>query len=314
MAHTYAHLYRLPVTGLRFFTVYGPWGRPDMALFKFTRNILAGEPIDVFNNGHHARDFTYIDDVVEGVLRTADRIPAAEPRLERRRPDPATSSAPYRDLQHRQPQARRADALHRRAREGAGARGEEELPAAAAGRRAARLSPTSTTSSPTWALRRPRRSRRASPASLIGIAATMVRECCYTRAEVCMKTILVTGALGQIGSELVPALRERYGADNVIATDLKVLPPERRRRDRALRPSRLHRAASAARGGAPLRRRHDLPPRRAALRLRRGGAAARVDRQHERPLQCAGGGARLRLPGVLPQLHRRLRSRRRSAI
>ena len=115
MAHTYAHLYRLPVTGLRFFTVYGPWGRPDMALFKFTRNILAGEPIDVFNNGHHARDFTYIDDVVEGVLRTADRIPQPNPEWNGAHPDPATSSAPYRDLQHRQPQAGRADALHRRA-------------------------------------------------------------------------------------------------------------------------------------------------------------------------------------------------------
>jgi UDP-glucuronate 4-epimerase len=96
MAHTYAHLFRLPVTGLRFFTVYGPWGRPDMALFKFTRNILAGEPIDVFNNGHHARDFTYIDDVVEGVLRTANRIPAPNPNWSGARPDPATSSAPYR--------------------------------------------------------------------------------------------------------------------------------------------------------------------------------------------------------------------------
>ena len=96
MAHTYAHLFRLPVTGLRFFTAYGPWGRPDMALFKFTRNILAGEPIDVFNNGHHARDFTYIDDAVEGVLRTADRIPAANPKWSGARPDPATSSAPYR--------------------------------------------------------------------------------------------------------------------------------------------------------------------------------------------------------------------------
>ncbi len=96
MAHTYAHLYRLPVTGLRFFTVYGPWGRPDMALFKFTRNILAGEPIDVFNNGHHARDFTYIDDVVEGVLRTADRIPQPNPSWSGANPDPATSSAPYR--------------------------------------------------------------------------------------------------------------------------------------------------------------------------------------------------------------------------
>ena len=96
MAHTYAHLYRLPVTGLRFFTVYGPWGRPDMALFKFTKSILAGEPIDVFNNGHHARDFTYVDDVVEGILRTADRIPQPNPNWSGDAPDPATSSAPYR--------------------------------------------------------------------------------------------------------------------------------------------------------------------------------------------------------------------------
>jgi UDP-glucuronate 4-epimerase len=96
MAHTYAHLYRLPVTGLRFFTVYGPWGRPDMALFKFTRAILAGEPIEVFNNGHHARDFTYIDDVIEGVLLTVDRIPVPNPAWNGIRPDPATSSAPYR--------------------------------------------------------------------------------------------------------------------------------------------------------------------------------------------------------------------------
>lgn len=96
MAHTYAHLYRLPVTGLRFFTVYGPWGRPDMALFKFTRAILAGEPIDIYNNGRHARDFTYIDDVVEGVLRTADRVPQPNPSWDGADPDPATSSAPYR--------------------------------------------------------------------------------------------------------------------------------------------------------------------------------------------------------------------------
>ena len=96
MAHTYAHLYRLPVTALRFFTVYGPWGRPDMAAFVFTRKILAGEPIDVFNNGHHARDFTYIDDIVEGVVRTADKIAAPNPAWSGERPDPATSSAPYR--------------------------------------------------------------------------------------------------------------------------------------------------------------------------------------------------------------------------
>ncbi len=96
MAHTYAHLYRLPVTGLRFYTVYGPWGRPDMALFLFTRKILAGEPIDVFNEGHHARDFTYIDDTVEGVLRTADKVATPNPDWSGDDPDPATSNAPYR--------------------------------------------------------------------------------------------------------------------------------------------------------------------------------------------------------------------------
>lgn len=95
-AHTYAYLYQLPVTALRFFTVYGPWGRPDMALFKFTRRILAGEPIEVFNNGHHARDFTYIDDIVEGVLRTADKIATPNPDWSGEKPDPATSMAPYR--------------------------------------------------------------------------------------------------------------------------------------------------------------------------------------------------------------------------
>jgi len=96
MAHSYAHLYRLPTTGLRFFTVYGPWGRPDMALFQFTRKILAGEPIDVFNEGHHARDFTYIDDIVEGVVRVADQIATPDPNWSGNKPDPATSSAPYR--------------------------------------------------------------------------------------------------------------------------------------------------------------------------------------------------------------------------
>lgn len=95
-AHSYAHLYGLPITALRFFTVYGPWGRPDMAYFSFTKKILAGEPIEVFNNGQHARDFTYIDDIVEGVLRTADRIAAPNPDWNSERPDPATSSAPYR--------------------------------------------------------------------------------------------------------------------------------------------------------------------------------------------------------------------------
>ena len=96
MAHTYSHLYRLPTTGLRFFTVYGPWGRPDMALFLFTRAILAGEPIDVFNHGHHRRDFTYVDDIVEGVIRVLDRVAAPNPNWSSDTPDPATSTAPYR--------------------------------------------------------------------------------------------------------------------------------------------------------------------------------------------------------------------------
>jgi len=96
MAHTYSHLYRLPTTGLRFFTVYGPWGRPDMALFKFTRAILAGEPIEVFNYGRHRRDFTYIDDIVEGVIRVLDRLPQPNPDWSGDRPDSATSLAPYR--------------------------------------------------------------------------------------------------------------------------------------------------------------------------------------------------------------------------
>ena len=96
MAHTYSHLYRLPATGLRFFTVYGPWGRPDMALFKFTRAILAGEPIEVFNYGHHRRDFTYVDDIVEGVIRVLDRPAAPNPGWDGAAPDPATSAAPYR--------------------------------------------------------------------------------------------------------------------------------------------------------------------------------------------------------------------------
>ena len=95
MAHTYSHLYRIPTTGLRFFTVYGPWGRPDMALFKFTHNILAGKPIDVFNHGNHRRDFTYIDDIVEGVIRVLDRIPEPNPEWSGDAPDSATSTAPY---------------------------------------------------------------------------------------------------------------------------------------------------------------------------------------------------------------------------
>ena len=96
MAHCYSHLYRLATTGLRFFTVYGPWGRPDMALFKFTRAILAGEPIEVYNNGQMRRDFTYVDDVAEGVLRTADRFVAPNPEWTSDTPDPGSSNAPFR--------------------------------------------------------------------------------------------------------------------------------------------------------------------------------------------------------------------------
>ncbi|SMQ60465.1 UDP-glucuronate 4-epimerase [Devosia lucknowensis] len=96
MAHSYSHLFAMPTTGLRFFTVYGPWGRPDMALFKFTRNILSGEPIQVFNEGRHTRDFTYVDDIVEGVIRASDQVPTANPAWFSDRPDPATSSAPFR--------------------------------------------------------------------------------------------------------------------------------------------------------------------------------------------------------------------------
>jgi len=96
MAHSYAHLYRIPCTGLRFFTVYGPWGRPDMALFLFTKNILAGEPIRVFNHGRHKRSFTYVDDIVEGIIRSLDKPATPNPGWDPANPDPATSNAPFR--------------------------------------------------------------------------------------------------------------------------------------------------------------------------------------------------------------------------
>ncbi|MGH8139436.1 MAG: NAD-dependent epimerase [Steroidobacteraceae bacterium] len=96
MAHNYSALFRLPTTGLRFFTVYGPWGRPDMALFMFTRNILEGKPIDVFNHGHHKRDFTFVEDIAEGVVRTCERTAQPDPAWNSDAPDPASSSAPFR--------------------------------------------------------------------------------------------------------------------------------------------------------------------------------------------------------------------------
>ncbi len=96
MAHSYSHLFRLPTTGLRFFTVYGPWGRPDMALFLFTKAILDGTPIDVFNHGHHKRDFTYVDDIVQGIVHALDHIATPSAAWDSERPDPATSNAPWR--------------------------------------------------------------------------------------------------------------------------------------------------------------------------------------------------------------------------
>ena len=96
MAHTYSHLFDLPTTGLRFFTVYGPWGRPDMALFSFVKKILAGEPIDVYNQGNHTRDFTYVDDIVEGIVRTLDRPATPDSQWDPSNPNPSTSAAPYR--------------------------------------------------------------------------------------------------------------------------------------------------------------------------------------------------------------------------
>lgn len=105
MAHTYAHMFGVPTTGLRFFTVYGPWGRPDMALFTFTQRILAGAPIDIFNNGENARDFTYIDDIVEGILRVVSRVPTPNPAWSGDNPDPGSSLVPYRiyNLGNRKP-------------------------------------------------------------------------------------------------------------------------------------------------------------------------------------------------------------------
>jgi UDP-glucuronate 4-epimerase len=96
MAHAYSHMFGLPTTGLRFFTVYGPWGRPDMALFLFTKNILEGKPIKVFNYGKHTRDFTYVDDIVEGVIRVSDKIAEPDSTWRAESPDPASSSAPFR--------------------------------------------------------------------------------------------------------------------------------------------------------------------------------------------------------------------------
>ena len=115
MAHNYSALFGLPTTGLRFFTVYGPWGRPDMALFLFARAIIDGKPIEVFNNGHHKRDFTYVEDIVEGVVRATDRVAHRVADLGQQRPRPGHGALPVSPLQHRQQQAGGPAALHRSA-------------------------------------------------------------------------------------------------------------------------------------------------------------------------------------------------------
>ena len=133
MAHSYAHLYKLPCTGLRFFTVYGPWGRPDMALFKFTKGIIEGTPITVFNEGKMVRDFTYIDDVVEGVVRVIDNTATPDPTWSGDQPDPATSYAPFGIYNIGNNDAHRADAVHRGDRAELGVEGEAQPDADAAG-------------------------------------------------------------------------------------------------------------------------------------------------------------------------------------
>jgi UDP-glucuronate 4-epimerase len=127
MAHTYSHLFGLPTTGLRFFTVYGPWGRPDMALFLFTKAILEGRPIDVFNHGNMQRDFTYVDDIVEGVIRVTDRVAAPEPGLPVRHARPRHQQRALPRVQHRQPPAGAAAGLHRLHRDALGRKAEKNL-------------------------------------------------------------------------------------------------------------------------------------------------------------------------------------------
>ena len=172
MAHNYSALFKLPTTGLRFFTVYGPWGRPDMALFLFTRNILEGQPIDVFNHGHHKRDFTYVDDIAEGRgARAASASRSPTPTWNSNAPDPATQQRAVPHLQHRQQPARcellRYIEVHRGVPR---AQGAEELAAAAARATCPRPSPTSTIWCGTSATGRDARSRWACSTSSTGSA------------------------------------------------------------------------------------------------------------------------------------------------
>ena len=161
MAHAYAHLFRLPCTGLRFFTVYGPWGRPDMAPMIFAGAIVEGRPIRLFNDGRHSRDFTYVDDIVEGVIRASDRIAAARPGLGPRAPRPGHLGRAVPHLQHRQQRARaRSPTSSPRSRRALGRHGDPRAPAAAARRRARHL----------------RRQRRGSPRATGWRPATPVAE------------------------------------------------------------------------------------------------------------------------------------------
>ena len=139
MAHAYSHLYRLPTTGLRFFTVYGPWGRPDMAPMLFASAILEGRPIKVYGHGEQSRDFTYIDDIVEGVIRASDRVAAPDPDWDPARPGPGHLRRPLPPLQHRQQRPRRPRRLHRRARGRPRQARHPRAPADAARRRARHL-------------------------------------------------------------------------------------------------------------------------------------------------------------------------------
>jgi nucleoside-diphosphate-sugar epimerase len=165
MAHTYSHLYRLPTTGLRFFTVYGPWGRPDMALFLFTKAILEGRPIDVFNHGQMERDFTYIDDIADGVVRVLDRTACAERRLPVGAPGSGHEQCAVSRVQHRQPPAGALARVHRLHRSRAGQDGGQADAAAAGRRRAGDRTPTRKRCTTGWIASRQRPCRTASGGS-----------------------------------------------------------------------------------------------------------------------------------------------------
>ena len=175
MAHSYSHLFAIPATGLRFFTVYGPWGRPDMALFIFTRKILRGEAVEVYNFGDMKRDFTYIDDIVEGIWRVLNKPPRPDPGWDAPMPDPGHVVGPLPAVQHRQQPSGRPAAFHRAHREEPGPEGREDPAARCSRATCARPAPISRTCAATWASPRPPPSRREWRASSSGIAIIMAR-------------------------------------------------------------------------------------------------------------------------------------------